>query len=155
MIDLPGRYRYQYRLMLQFGHWVHYYELIGARGGLHFHVSDHGEDYEKKYYGHRMIAGLEIHYRTPPDYMAHQPPSQDECDLLKAACWHDGTSLYAHDVLLPIFDGRDHEGMFRLLVDEADKRFAGERKMVKEKLRDLSAPVEDAESPDSATEATR
>lgn len=116
---LPDTYRYQYRLVHQYGQWRHHYELIGRRGGLDFHITDLGEERVPD----RYSAGLEFHYREPPSYMATKPPSRDCCHLLNAPCWHDGTSLYAHEKLLPRFDGMDHEQMFRALVVEANRAF--------------------------------
>ncbi len=109
---LPRIYRYQYCLRLFAGNWNHSYEVIGRWGALNFHVTDLGEDYAKKFSSDQYSAGLECHYRTPPSYMADQPPSQDYCWLLKQPCWHDGTSLYALEVLMPFFDPQNHKPMF-------------------------------------------
>lgn len=120
MRDLPRTYRYQYRMWLFAGHWKHSYELIGRWGGIHFHVTDFADN---PHASERYSAGLEIHYRQPPPYM-DGPPSHDECFLLKAPCWHDGTSLYAQERILPLFNGRDHDTLFRFLAGEADERFS-------------------------------
>ena len=123
MSDLPRKYRYKYTLTEQFGHWRHSYELVGRWGGLHFHVTDMGANNPHVY--ERYSAGLECHWREPPSYMADAPPSHDDCWLLKQPCWHDGTSLYARETILPLFDGQSHERMFLFLAGEADERFAG------------------------------
>jgi hypothetical protein len=120
---LPRTYRYEYRLSSRFGHWRHSYSLIGRWGGLEFHVTDLGES-ALSYTSERLSSGLEVHHREPPEYMASDPPSHDECWLLKSPCWHDGTSLYARETLLPMFDGVSHEKMFSRLAHEADDRFA-------------------------------
>jgi hypothetical protein len=126
MSDLPREYRYVYKLWLFAGHWKHNYHLVGRWGGLNFHITDFGEE-RLAAIPDRYSAGLECHYRQPPDYMRNDPPSHDCCWLLKAPCWHDGTSIYAQETLLPLFDGKDHVRMFVHLAKEADERFEGAR----------------------------
>lgn len=121
MSDLTDRYRYQYRMFYQFGSWKHFYELIGRHGAVHFHVTDFGEN--RKGFPDRYSAGFEVHYREPPNYMRSLPPSHDHCPLLKTPCWHDGTSLYAQETLLPMFLRMNHIAMFRFLIGDADNRF--------------------------------
>jgi len=118
--QLPQQYRYNYRRYLCDGSWYESYELVGARGGLHFHVVDLGVEYEEKY-GQRFSGGLEIHSRTP--LSADCAPSQDECWLLKCPCWHDGTSLYTQEALLPQQQHLSMESFFAALAHEADERF--------------------------------
>jgi hypothetical protein len=105
--------------------WEHSYELIGRHGGLHFHVLEHGAEMLKQGCD-PFGAGLEVHYRQPPDGMAGLPPSHDECWLLKCPCWHDGTSLYAQETLLPMWEQLRGipESVFRFLAHDADSRFA-------------------------------
>ena len=124
-IDLPLKYRYTYKLAPRFGNWGHVWKLIGRWGGLHLHITDFGAEHAEKY-GDRYSAGLEVHYRVPPKHMNDQPPSFDHCDLIECPCWHDGTSLYPQENILPIWliSPNDHEGMFRLLARYADERFA-------------------------------
>lgn len=119
MADLPRTYRYQYRLSLRYGSWAHSYELVGRHGALHLHINDMGEKHADRY-----SAGLEIHYRSPPEYMDDKPPTHDECWLMKCPCWHDGTTLYAETHFLPMFDGVNHERLFLALATEADERFS-------------------------------
>lgn len=125
MADLPRRYRYKYTLELSCGVWVHTYLVIGRWGALHFHVRDFNPDAvdPDKRYG----AGLEAHYRQPPESMCDQPPDHDQCWAIKAPCWHDGTSLYAHETLLPYWlncmADADHQRMFEWLAGEARERF--------------------------------
>ena len=112
---LPREYRYTYKLHLFAGYWNHDYQLVGRHGGLNLHITDMGDN---TIGGERYSTGLEYHYREPPDHMTDQPPSQDECWLLKQPCWHDGTSLYARERYLPMFDGQNHERMFFALANE-------------------------------------
>ncbi len=115
-------YRFKYTFFEPFGHPKHFYEAVGRWGGLHFHVTDLGETHAEKY-GERYSAGLEVHYRQPPDYMDDRPPSHDDCWLLKCPCWHDGTSLYAMKSMLPRWDQKNPKAVFRMLEREADERF--------------------------------
>ncbi len=55
-------------------------------------------------------AGVEYHHRAKPTWMQARAgyPSQ-HCWILGGECWHDGTSLWAMEVWLPILerDGED------------------------------------------------
>ena len=118
--DLPRQYRYHYEQRLWAGSWRCSYNIVGARGALSLNISGpHVYDGRENW-----SAGLETHWRAPPDYMRNDPPSQDECHILKCPCWHDGTSLYAQEVYLPMALAGRHEDIFRRMVAEADERFA-------------------------------
>jgi hypothetical protein len=97
----------------------HEWSLIGRHAGISFHVSPSAE------YGDS--AGLEIHYFSPPEYMDSQPPSHTECAYTGGRCWHDGTSLYAMEILWPMIQpmlkAGDHEVIFRVLEGEYNSRF--------------------------------
>ena len=118
------KYRNEYRYHCPFGHPKHIYICRGRHGAMHFHITDLGEVHAKKY-GHRYSSGLEAHHRTPPSYMDDRAPSHEECWVIGGPCWHDGTSLYAEESLLPFWlqDPHDHERMFRLLEREYEDRF--------------------------------
>ena len=123
-MKLPRRYRYNYRRWLFAGNWNESYELVGCKGGLHFHVVDLGAEHGEKY-GQRFSCGLEMHSRTP--LYGDDPPSHDECWLLKCPCWHDGTSLYAQKTLLPMQQKMTMDGFFAVLAGEADEHFNREQ----------------------------
>jgi hypothetical protein len=97
----------------------HSWELIGPRGGIHFHVSLTP--------GYDPSCGLEIHYARGFQPNKDEPPSQCPCWLLKEPCWHDGTSLYASEQLWPMIEPYlkrgDHDQVFAILEREADDRF--------------------------------
>ena len=113
--NLPARYRYTYKTFLQYGQWKHEYTLVGAKGGVHLHISG-----PHKYDGQdHWSAGLEVHSRTPMNG-EDKPPSHDECWLLRCPCWHDGTSLYAQEHFLPIVMMGDTDRVFFELVNFAD-----------------------------------
>lgn len=116
--DLPREYRYQFRCRLFAGHWEYNWELIGAKGGLHLHISGphhySGEDH--------WSAGLEYHGRGPR-HGDNAPPNHDECWLLHCPCWHDGTSLYAEERYLPMFHAGEFGAIFRYLAADARRYF--------------------------------
>lgn len=110
-----------YRYEIQFGNPRHLWACIGPRGCVHLYVVDMGEksDYD------RYSGGFEIHHRQPPEYMKNEAPSHDECFFLKQPCWHDGSTLYATETLIPYWqiDPNDHDRMFACLEREYVKRF--------------------------------
>lgn len=115
-----SKFRCEYTYNKRFGSPKHCWICIGPKGATHLHISGpHGD------FGYS--AGLEAHYRTPPEYMADQAPSHDDCWVLKAPCWHDGTSLYASEVALPLWlsNPHDHDGIFAWLEREYASRFEG------------------------------
>jgi hypothetical protein len=119
------KYRCKYEYQRQFGNPLHIWSLVGARGGIHVHITVYSAEFSKKY-GQGYSGGIEVHYRNPPKALADQPPSHDECQLLKCPCWHDGSSLQAEEYWIPLWIAapNDHDGMFRLLERTADKVFA-------------------------------
>jgi len=116
---LTGKYRCKMNIYERFGAWAASYEAIGAKGAVHYHVSRHMDSEGNISY----TSGLEYHFRSPPAYMQDSPPSHDECHLLKAPCWHDGTSLYASEVYEPLFLRSQHESIFRQLEHDAERTF--------------------------------
>ena len=91
---------------------------VGKEFGLHIWIAKSVAG-GREYYG-----GLEMHYRAAPDYMKEHPPSNTNCWLLNAPCWHDGTSLYAHEVIIPFWlrDPENNERMFEFLRAEYRRR---------------------------------
>jgi len=68
---------------------------------------------------------FELHRAIPGD--GDGPPSHGCCSALSdRACWHDGSSTYAIDVLIPRWqmDQENHEAVFRTLVHDYHERFA-------------------------------
>lgn len=121
--ELPKQYRYQYRLAPRLGQWEHSYELIGQHGAVHLHISEFNKDIQNitGSYG----GGIEFHYRTP-HIGCNEPPSHDECWLLKAPCWHDGSNLWASEYWIPLWENSrgNHDLIFRTLAQAADKKFS-------------------------------
>lgn len=100
----------------------HDWFVIGARGAVHLWITESPPGDLR----HTYSAGLEMHYRSPPNYMADMAPSQDQCWVLKCPCWHDGSSLYAVERYLPIWkaDPHNHDKMFQILQQEYDAQFS-------------------------------
>lgn len=118
--DLPRKYRYAYKATFFAGSWRHSYELIGARGGINVHFSGpHRYDNQDNW-----AAGIEFHYRQPPDYMKDDAPSHNRCWLLECPCWHDGSSMWAQERFLPLFIAGCHDAIFRGMVNAADEHFS-------------------------------
>ncbi len=118
------KYRHEYRYAPRFGNPEHIWTVIGAKGAMHFHVTDLSEDYERAN-GVRWSAGLETHSRMP---LGDDAPSHEKCWLLGGPCWHDGTSLYAQEQIVPFWreEPDNHERMFQFLEREYYNRFRSE-----------------------------
>ncbi len=116
---LSRRFRYSYRALLFSGTWRHSFDLVGADGALSLNVSGPHRYNDQD----NWSAGLEIHRRAPADYQRNDPPSHDDCHVLKAPCWHDGTSLYAQERFLPVFLAGDIDRLIVMLSHEAEERF--------------------------------
>ena len=56
--------------------------------------------------------------------MSNNPPSHDECHILKSPCWHDGTSLYAEEHYVPLLKFGDHIAIFSSMVSDAKEQFS-------------------------------
>ena len=68
--------------------------------------------------------GIEYHYREPPEHMQDEAPSHDHCWLLKAPCWHDGSSTLVTDFWIPrwLEAPNDHVRMFKLMEEAITAR---------------------------------
>lgn len=111
-------FRFKYEYSKSYGSKAtHIWSIIGKHGAMHLHINNYSysENLEKDTYS----GGLETHYRSPPDYMANDAPSSDNCWLLKSPCWHDGTSLYVEEHLIPFWlqSPHDHDRMFDKLKE--------------------------------------
>ena len=117
------RFRCEYKYHKPFTSPRHSWTIIGALGGIHVHISVYAKE------GGRVehSGGIEVHYRTPPDYMRKNAPSQDKCWLIGCPCWHDGSSLYVSERVIPFWEcaPHDHERMFKFLESEYVSRFEG------------------------------
>jgi len=118
------KFRNEYTYTRRHGNPLHRWSTLTYAAGAHVWISDLGEQHEEKYPGMRYTGGIEIHYRIPPDYMRDQPPTHDDCFLLKAPCWHDGSSLQASEFWIPrwLTMQNDHDAMFLLLNRDLEQR---------------------------------
>lgn len=95
----------------------HIFSAVDERGGIHFHVE------KSPFSDPEWWGGVETHYRSPPEYMASEVG--DECWLLKAPCWTDGSSLLAQEVFIPAWlsNRDDHDHIFGMLSSRMDRQF--------------------------------
>ena len=115
--DYPSGLNLSYKLKLWCGMWRHSYVIEGAKGAMEFHVSQYRGD------SNRPTGGLERH-STIPD--GDKAPDNGLCSAVSfRPCWHDGTSLYAEEVLVPQWMecGGDHDYVFNMLLREYHKHF--------------------------------
>lgn len=100
---------------------VHRWAMMGPEGGIDFHVS-HSNDRDP-------ICGLEIHHsaRAKCCSVSNSAPDYLTCELLREACWHTGSSLYATNILWPLVEPYlktgDHEKVFNILEDEYNDHY--------------------------------
>lgn len=122
MSDL--RYEYRYVPFGEGPQVTHLWSVVGDEGGLHISITDTADE-NKTSFG-RFYGGLECHYRKRPDYVRDEtPPDHENCWLIHAPCWHDGTSLYASEVIIPYWQGEpgNNERMFKFIKREYARRF--------------------------------
>ncbi len=117
------KYRKEYHYVHSYPHYKKHIWLIEcAQGAVHLHITDLGEKCEHD----RYSGGIETHYRKPPDHMATDSPSQNQCWIFGGSpCWHDGSSLYASEHFVPMWemDKHDHDGMFNALIVHMHNQF--------------------------------
>lgn len=92
--------------------------LVGTEGAVDFHVSHAIAQFA--YLG--RTGGIEEHHRSRVPYM-DEKPSHDNCWILNGPCWHDGSSLYASEVLIPIFESGGESAIWIALRGEYISRF--------------------------------
>jgi len=66
-----------------------------------------------------LVGGVEYHYRKCPDYMRNEAPSHEYCKLLKAPCWHEGSSLmfFENKALQNAIKNANHNHVFAELKE--------------------------------------
>lgn len=85
-------YRCQYLKVWRHGAWDHRWSIADEKNGaLEFWYREREGDMDYP------CAGLEAHYRKPPNYMNDKKASHEVCQILCAPCWHDGSSLAGSD----------------------------------------------------------
>jgi hypothetical protein len=68
--------------------------VVGSKGAVEFHIITSDT--------HPLVGGVETHYGSPPEYMNNEPPHHTDCPLI-GTCWHDGTSLWAEEYWIPLY----------------------------------------------------
>ena len=99
---------------------VHTWTAVGSLGACHLMIRDVCHTVGEEY-GDRYTGGVEIHFRSPPDHAKNDPPTSDQCWLLKCPCWHDGSSTEVTDYWVPFWAGL-MKGLRRYGVDEIHRR---------------------------------
>jgi hypothetical protein len=85
----------------RFGSREHSYEVVGQLGGVHLHITEFQRDADLGL--PPASGGLEFHYASCPPG-EDRPPDHAPCNIIGRPCWHDGTSLYVSEVLLPFWE---------------------------------------------------
>lgn len=108
------------------GEWTTRYWVEGAAGAVEFWVR---KTEQTQWSEERAYGGFEVHSCIPTD---DSPPSHGRCaQLSDRPCWHDGSSLYATEYWIPLWErtrgntDNDHS-IFASLVSEYFKRFSKE-----------------------------
>lgn len=86
----------------------HTWCLVGPRGAVHVHISE-SKDYTPS-------GGIECHWNEyRPEF--GRAPDHLECEMTKRPCWHDGSSLFVSERIIPALNlaclrQTDHEFVF-------------------------------------------
>ena len=69
---------------------------VGEHGGVEFWFDEHDRI--------GKLGGVETHWsHDPPDYMDGGPHHTD-CEVTGGNCWHEGTSLWASEHWIPMYE---------------------------------------------------
>ncbi|TDQ63605.1 hypothetical protein ATL17_1612 [Maritalea mobilis] len=68
-------------------------------GGVHIWAIEQDKDWRDRW-GERFLGGIEIH--SPKPLYGDCQASHDDCWLLNAPCWHDGSSLQFSEQIEPV-----------------------------------------------------
>ena len=118
-------YNFEYRYFSGALGMIHEWTCVGRDGAIQFHCR---KSTTEEYHG-----GVEIHHRACPDYMGHSAPSQSMCHILKAPCWHDGSSLQATEDFIPYWkSGASHEKIFEKLRCRYEDSFCNSNDLIAE-----------------------
>lgn len=112
------KYRHRYELCWRFGNKEHMWIVETRYGAVHLHITEYGERMKE----YEPSGGVEYHWREAPEWAGVQAPHFPECPILKAPCWHDGSSSYASDHYIPMWRaGMKHEDIFRGLERDIER----------------------------------
>jgi hypothetical protein len=97
----------------------HSLAVVGDKGGIHFHFRKYPESLKSIMtpFTDRYpydAGGVEVHKRCT----GGEQPNHESCWLLGEPCYHDGSSLYASEVMLPLYLSQGEEAVFiKLEID--------------------------------------
>jgi len=97
--------------------------VVGERGGVHVwaqRLPKESFEHTPGLWDYPFYGGVEVHRRTPAEYDSIEP-SHDNCWLLDAPCWQDGSSLYFSDNMSPVLNnlGLESDGATFYALAEA------------------------------------
>lgn len=99
---------------------THRWSILGPMGGCDFHFTEVD--------GYPTTAGIELHHVRACGYRTDEAPDHINCPVTGEPCWHDGSSFYATENLLPMFldclRHNDQKHAFELLEQEAYRHFS-------------------------------
>lgn len=100
--------------------------VIGPGGAIEFHFRT-VEDRKYDHYGTFPLSsmGVEMHKRVPV-----AESNYEHCALIDAPCYHDGTSLWASEVVMPAFMIGGSEAVYPILERCYFERFASKAEEV-------------------------
>lgn len=80
--------------------------------------------------------GTEAVSRTPArDYEEGKPADHNDCWLIGGPCWHDGTSLYASEFMIPLLEREGEGALWEQLEREYEKLPAQQIRSLKEQTQ--------------------
>ena len=109
--------------------------VVGSHGGIHIwaqRLPKETLDSDPGFWSYSFYGGVEVHSRTRGEY--DDEPTHENCWLLNAPCWHDGSSLYFSDHMSPTLNrlGLESDGATSYALAEAHSwyrsHFEGELK---------------------------
>lgn len=91
----------------------HMWIVIGGTMAKHLWIRQSVHAMKDDYDGERYLGGVETHWRSPPEHARFSAPDHNNCRILGAPCWHDGTSLWASEKWIPQWEcsPHDHKGI--------------------------------------------
>lgn len=97
--------------------------VVGPRGGveLAFTCSEAPRQFNRD--SAITADGFEIHSRRPMYDDDDSLPSHTDCWFVGGPCWHDGTTLWAREFVMPLLLSQGTAGFWPWLEQEYAKRF--------------------------------
>lgn len=94
--------------------------VVGKHGGIEFWFIEPAQDDPWK----ERLGGVETHQRRPMEYSKSQDtPDHKHCEVIDGPCWHDGTSLWASEHWIPMYEACGEEWVWQELETTYLDRF--------------------------------